>query len=289
MKAFQDKIFRAAETGGEVLFMGAGAESDRWIAPPGSGKIMVLAPHPDDAEAVAVTLRLFAEAGCEVQYKICCLSPSGVTDEFAERKAEAEGVPIIGADELSAYKKIIRRAEQLESTRLAGFPGQEGGDCVKFLDLEENSRGSLLDTEKNAEAIAGVLSGSAPDIVLMPWEEDTNSDHVLVCRYFRRAAEMLAASTGRPMLGLYIRDPKTLVMTEHLAVPFGEKAARWKAGLLKAHRSQHERNLSLRGHGMDERILQVNRDSWQRISKIFPSETAAKYFYAEIFQVELFH
>ncbi len=40
---------------------------------------------------------------------------------------------------------------------------------------------------------------------------------------------------------------------------FGAQEAERKAELLRCHRSQHERNLRVRGHGLDARILEVNR------------------------------
>ena len=255
-----------------------------WIEPPRSGKVLMLAPHPDDAEAVGVTLRMFAGAGCEVVYKIACLSPGGVDDEFALAAAERENLLFNNPDDLAHYKKEIRRAEQLESARCAGFLVQE----PEFLELEEDPEGRLVDSRANAESIAAVLTAEAPDAALMPIGEDTNIDHVLVCRWFRRAAAEHAASRGRPILGLYNRDPKTLRITEQLAVPFDEASARWKAELLALHRSQQERNLAQRGHGLDERILRINRPAWERVKKFLAAEQAAKYSYAEVFQVELF-
>jgi hypothetical protein len=44
-------------------------------------------------------------------------------------------------------------------------------------------------------------------------------------------------------------------------MPFGEEDAQWKAALLRCHGSQHQRNLNVRGHGMDERILRVDRQT----------------------------
>jgi hypothetical protein len=50
--------------------------------------------------------------------------------------------------------------------------------------------------------------------------------------------------------------------------------------LLRFHRSQHQRNLNQRGHGLDERILSVNRQS--------AKECAADAPYAEVFELECF-
>jgi len=283
MKAFQKKITRVAETPDAVVFMGPEREVDRWIEPPPAGKILMLAPHPDDGEAVGVTLKIFAEAGCEVFYIIACLSPGGVTDGFALAHAEREGLKVAPAD-LPQYKKTLRRAEQLESARLAGFPGRE----PEFLALEEGSEGRLVESRANAEAMARVLAEVAPDVSLMPIGEDTNIEHVQVYRWLSRAAAELAASRGKPILGLYNRDPKTLHINEQLIVPFDEQLAGWKAKLLATHRSQQERNLAQRGHGLDQRILRVNRPAWERVKKSLPPEIIPLYTYAEVFQVEIF-
>jgi len=284
MKDFQKKLSAAIESREGIVCMGWEQKAVGWIEPPRFGKVLMLAPHPDDAEAVGVTLKMFAGAGCEVLYKIACLSPGGVDDEFALAAAEREGLGFKGPHELAQYKKALRRSEQLESARRAGFLGQE----PEFLDLEEDPGGRLVESEANAGAFAAVLADEAPDAALMPIGEDTNIDHVLVCRWFRRAAAEFAAGRGRPILGLYNRDPKTLRITEQLAVPFDEVSARWKAELLALHRSQQERNLAQRGHGLDERILRINRPAWERVKKSLAAEQAAKYSYAEVFQLELF-
>jgi hypothetical protein len=44
-----------------------------------------------------------------------------------------------------------------------------------------------------------------------------------------------------------------------LVTVFDDGEAAWKGGLLRCHRSQHERNLRSRGIGFDERILAMNR------------------------------
>jgi len=58
---------------------------------------------------------------------------------------------------------------------------------------------------------------------------------------------------------------------------FGEEDARWKAGLLRCHQSQHQRNLNTRGFGLDERILRVNRDA----AALLPGRQP----YAEAFEI----
>jgi len=53
---------------------------------PLGGRVLVLGPHPDDPESVAVTCRLLMQSGCDIWYTIASLSPSGVEDEYAKKK-----------------------------------------------------------------------------------------------------------------------------------------------------------------------------------------------------------
>ncbi len=107
----------------------------------------------------------------------------------------------------------------------------------------------------------------------MPCGRDTNPDHRLVAAWWRSAA----AGMAHPPEAWMLRDPKTTGMRLDLAVPFGEDEAAWKAEMLRFHRSQQERCLHLRGHGLDERILRVNRDTAARAGLAAP--------YAEGFEI----
>lgn len=282
MRAFiRDLVTRAAQL--SPLVLGVKEAGERKIDPPAGGDVLVLAPHMDDPDSVAVTLRRLAESGCAVHYLVVCSSHGGVTDHFALEHARQNGVDLDQSD-LPRYKSEIRRAEQTESARLAAFV--EGPP--EFLCVEEDERGNLTGSETNAMIIAETLAGHDPDIVLMPHGEDTNKAHVNVYRFFRRAAEHLAVRRGRPLLGLYNRDAKTLRIEEHLAVPFDITTSQWKTELLKTHRSQHERNLEVRGYGFDERVLQVNRGAWDEISRKINSTWTRSFPFAETFQAECF-
>ena len=105
MKAFQKKITRVAETPDAVVFMGPEREVDRWIEPPPAGKILMLAPHPDDGEAVGVTLKIFAEAGCEVFYIIACLSPGAPSISIVTSSPSSTTSPLpLGASTVGSSK-----------------------------------------------------------------------------------------------------------------------------------------------------------------------------------------
>jgi len=278
--AFQQKLRLAAEKG-ELLFMNCDEAGLKRLEPPEAGTVVALAPHPDDPESVALSLKLFAEAGCSVHYIIVCLSPAGVQDSYALTHAKENNQ--LSVEDLTLYKRELRREEQLQSARLAGFLA---APC-KFLNMEEDLTGHLIESPHNARMIEEALDECDPDIAIMPYGEDTNSDHVLVYRYFRQSAAKLAARKGKPILALYNRDPKTVEITEQLAVPFTVREADWKARLLRVHRSQHERNLKQRGHGFDDRILRTNSLAWRILKERAPEPWMDKYPYAETFQVEL--
>jgi hypothetical protein len=50
---------------------------------PGTGHVLSLAPHPDDPDAVGVTLRLLIRGGWEMDWGIVTSGWSGVQDDFA--------------------------------------------------------------------------------------------------------------------------------------------------------------------------------------------------------------
>jgi hypothetical protein len=68
-------------------------------------------------------------------------------------------------------------------------------------------------------------------------------------------------------------------MRDDVILPFDEATAAWKRALLRIHRSQQQRNLNTRGHGFDERILRVNRESAARLGAAEP--------FAETFELEI--
>lgn len=281
LSTFQEIVSDTALRG-EMLFLGIKEKGRRWIDPPDQGTVLALAPHQDDPDSVAVTMSLFAQAGCRVRYLIVCSSHGGVTDSFALKHAElSDELPV---KDLARYKFRIRLQEQIESAELAGFVK----DPVEFLTVEEDEGGNLVESPENAKLIEQVLAASSPDIVIMPYGEDTNVAHALVYRYFQVCAHRLALARGKPILALYNRDPKTTRINEQLVVPFGGEAARWKARLLQTHRSQQERNIQQRGYGLDERILRTNRETQQELQQRVLEGWKDECPYAEAFQVELF-
>jgi len=202
------------------------------------------------------------------------MSPSGVEDEYAQRRQKSASSSLHG-------KKIeIRRREQIRSAEMFGLPP----DRLAFLDIREDEQ---VDSPKNRAKIKEHLGSVAPDIAIMPIGNDMNETHAWVYQVFRKCARDLALKTGKPILALYNEDPKTTAIRRDLFVVFGEEGANWKGALLRAHDSQQQRNIQNRGMGFDERILSVNRLGYGRLSGVLPSAVlSAKY--AEVFELELF-
>lgn len=197
---------------------------------------LVLAPHPDDFDVVAVTLRHFAARGDEILLDVLSGGASGVEDAFAEGW-EA--------------KTAARENEQRESCGIFGLPGEN----LRFHRLAEDADGHMADSTENRARVHAILDERLPEGVILPHGHDSNADHRRTFRWF----ESWCRSRALPPLALLVRDPKNLGMRVDLVTPYDAPTAGWKAELLRCHRSQHARNLRSRGIGFDERILGPDR------------------------------
>lgn len=215
-------------------------------------KVLVLAPHPDDFDAIAVTLRIFRDNGNHIELAVVSGAESGVRDSFCKNHP-------------SMTKAEIREIEQLASCKFFGLSESQ----VTFLRLEEDENGDPMESEGNLEVIKNYINNVEPDIVFMPHWNDTNAGHRRTYLMFRRIAKDIKVYLNR--------DPKTIKMRQDIYTLFDEEDAKWKAELLRCHTSQHQRNLNTRGHGFDERVLQVNRQIAKEGSCTAP--------YAEVFEI----
>ena len=111
----------------------------------------------------------------------------------------------------------------------------------------------------------------------MPHGNDPNIAHQRTYSFFSRTARELEF----PVTACLNLDPKTIDMRYDLLTIFDEEEAKWKSELLRFHQSQQQRNLNVRGYGLDERILRINRQSAQKSRK-----QAA---YTEAFELEHWH
>lgn len=213
-------------------------------------------------------------SGCDIWYAIASLSPSGVEDEYAQRRENRDSIS------LQEKKSEIRQNEQTRSAEMFGL----APDRLAFLNIEEDKE---LDSPKNLARVRDHLKSVAPDIVIMPMGKDPNQAHTWVYHVFRECAKDLTLKTEKPIIALYNEDPKTIEIRKDLFVLFSEEDADWKGALLRIHDSQQQRNIHSRGMGFDERILRMNHLSWRRLHEIStPAVSSARY--AEVFEIELF-
>ncbi len=242
-----------------MLTSDGGLRSVPQLELPSSLRILVLAPHPDDFDAVGVTLKYFSDSGHYVHVAVV-RGGSGVEDEYR---------PDLTLDQ----KAKLREDEQRQSLHFFGLPER----CQTFLSLSNDAEDQMVGSPENATAIVALMQKEAPDIAFLPHRNDSNSAHRAMYQLFSRAAQQ----SGRPLAAFLNRDPKTIGMRTDLYMPFGQAEADWKAELLRFHDSQQQRNLRTRGHGFDDRILAVNREISRNLS--------LAHKYAEAFELELYN
>lgn len=198
----------------------------------------VLAPHPDDFDAIAVTLRHFRDNGNPIAVAVATGGASGVEDGFGGALDDTD-------------KIRLREEEQRMSCRLFGLREEN----LSFLRLVEGRDGHPLASEENFALVRDWLVAQQPDLVFLPHGNDTNDGHRRCYDLFRRTA----LTEKLTLVACLNRDPKTIAMRDDLITPFGAEEAAWKGELLRCHQSQQQRNLHTRSHGFDDRILNVNR------------------------------
>jgi len=238
---------------------GTTPQSLRDLALPPGCRLLLLGPHPDDFDAIGVTLRLLHDRGHPLHAGVA-MSGSGVEDSYRP------GLDLSG-------KARLRVEEQRRSIRLFGLPE----NALTLLDLENAADDQMLDTPANQAQLAKLITTVSPLVVFLPHGQDTNPAHRAMYAMVRRSATTI----NRPLALALIRDPKTIAMTTRWFVPFDQVEADWKAALLRCHDTQHQRNLNTRGHGFDHRILDHNRQIARELG------LAAEY--AEAFELELHH
>jgi LmbE family N-acetylglucosaminyl deacetylase len=204
---------------------------------PSSLAVLFLGPHPDDFDAVGVTMRLLKENGNQIEVGVA-RTGSGVEDSYC-------------APPTRDVKAAIREREQRRSCRFFGIPDTS----LTFLYLEEDEEEHLEESPMNAKRLQTFFLCKRPDIVVLPHGNDTNPGHQRMYAMFSQ----IASSVSYPLAAFLNRDPKTVSLHIDMYTEFGKEDARWKAQLLRFHDSQHQRNLSTREQGFDERILMNNR------------------------------
>jgi LmbE family N-acetylglucosaminyl deacetylase len=230
---------------------GAGARPLRDIVFPRTLQILVLAPHPDDFDAIGLSLRHLHRQGHQLHIAVLTTGASGVEDGFA------------GARDDGA-KAALREAEQRASCAFFGLPPQR----LHFLRLWERDAGG-----DDLARLGDWIRARPPDLLFMPHGNDSNRTH----RRTYEAACAVAAQQGLQGWACLNQDAKTLRMRVDLYHDFDEEDAAWKGELLRLHRSQQARNLRTRGAGFDARVLDVNREAAKGLGTRLP--------YAEAFEL----
>ncbi len=226
---------------------------------PATPSITVLAPHPDDFDAIGVTMQLFKTNGNHINVAVLTSGASGVENGFCGASTdEAKG--------------LLREKEQQASVHFFGLPENQ----LSFLHLSEDNQGHPENSTANRELIRSYLVAKNPQFVFLPHGNDTNPGHRLTHAFLRQILDEEKPS----VIAFLNRDPKTISMRQDLYTEFGTEASNWKSELLRFHQSQHQRNLNHRGHGFDQRIMQLNRQ--------IAVELNTGDSYAEAFELEFF-
>jgi len=207
-------------------------------------RVLVLAPHPDDFDVIAVTLRRLQQEGNPIHLAVLTSGASGVEPGFCT-----------GGD--WETRSVLREHEQRRSCRFFGLPETD----FEFLRLNEDQAGHLTADEGNLERMRACLIERAADLVFLPHGNDTNADHRRTYFMMRQ----IAAFSELTFMALLVRDPKTIEMLDQVVTFFGQEEAEWKARLMRFHESQQQRNLNVRGYGFDERILRLNQETAARM------------------------
>jgi LmbE family N-acetylglucosaminyl deacetylase len=240
----------------DLLQSGPRPRSLRELAFPRPLQVLVLAPHPDDFDAIALTLRHLASQGHAVHLAVLTTGASGVEDGFG------------GATDAAA-KAALREAEQRESCAFFGLPPER----LQFLRLWGDDAKAVEDLAR----LQAWIAARPGDLLFLPHGNDSNRTHRRTCESVRS----IAAELRLDAWACLNQDAKTAQMRVDLHFAFGEEEAAWKARLLRCHRSQQERNLRTRGSGFDERVLQVNRNAAAALDVALP--------YAEVFELQRMH
>lgn len=222
--------------------------------------IVVLAPHPDDFDAIGATLRIFHQRGDTIHLAVLTTGASGVEGGYAGAHTDDD-------------KTALREQEQSASCAFFGLPLER----LSFLRLPSDENGNPRLDIANHERISDYLLLRKPDLVFMPHGNDSNVTHQRTYALFRA----VALAEHLQVWAVLNQDAKTLAMRTDLVTPFDAVTARWKAEMLRLHQSQHQRNLNTRGHGFDERVLAINQKCALEL-KLGDVE------YAECFELEHF-
>ncbi|MBM3985604.1 MAG: PIG-L family deacetylase [Planctomycetes bacterium] len=184
-------------------------------APPYRGRVLVVAPHPDD-EAIGpgATLVLHRRLGDPVE---ALFVTTGEHGDNGGRLPAAEYV-------------ALRRGEARAAAGLLGIGRTEFWDFPDGMVVNEN------DLRAVTERLRGVLERARPDVVYAPHAGEQHSDHHFVSLALRRAVAALPAP--RPhVLGYEVWSPLQAAFAVDVAAVYETKLQ-----AIRCYCSQLERN-----------------------------------------------
>ena len=111
-------------------------------------RLLVLAPHPDDFDAIGVTLRFLRENGNPLYVAVATSGANGVEDTFCSP-------PTV------EVKAKLREQEQRASCQFFGLPEAH----LAFLRLEEDEAGHPLENEANTDRVRHHFLSKRPAMV----------------------------------------------------------------------------------------------------------------------------
>ena len=219
-------------------------------------RLLVTAPHPDDFDAISVTLRRMVQAGHTL---------------FAAVAQTGSGIdPIYGAGMNQQDRTALRNREQESSFKFFGIEPSH----YQILALENEPDDQVAYSQDNIAVLEGIVREIKPDVLFMPHGNDTNRAHRDMCRMMQDIAKRM----DWPIALMLNSDVKTVEMRKDVYTAFDREEAAWKGELLRHHDSQHQRNLRVRGHGFDDRVLMLNERTAKGLGLSAP--------YAESFEIE---
>lgn len=219
--------------------------------------VLVTAPHPDDFDAIGVTLKYLMDRGHDI-HALVAETGSGIDKVY-------------GAGMTQEDKRTLRIREQTGSLRFFGLP--DGN--FRFLGLDNAPDDQVADDDGNRIFLEKVIREVHPDLLFMPHWNDSNRAHRDMANMMRAIASKVEWSVAL----MFNSDVKTVAMKKDFYVGFDAADAQWKAQLLRYHDSQHQRNLRDRKVGFDDRVLMLNRRT--------ASELGIREPYAAAFEVEI--
>lgn len=241
----------------DFLLAGTRPVNLRHVNWPKKMKCLVTAPHPDDFDAIGVTLKWLMDRGHEI-HAVVAETGSGIDQVY-------------GAGLSSEARRQLRVAEQTDSFRFFTLPEKN----YRFLRLDNAEDDQVAENEANVRFLEELVGELKPDVLFMPHGNDTNRAH----RAMYCMMKTVACRAGWAVALMLNSDAKTRAMRKDGYMAFGEKDAAWKGQLLRCHVSQHQRNLRERGHGFDERVLALNHKTAVELGLGEP--------WAESFEIEL--